>query len=258
MDAVRMNLIMHKTGITLNTNREVMEELGSNSVYSRVLAIDNKNTAKDADYLPLLLDKFEQKWLVSYTIITKYGVKEKVFSPEDPASLTINVQYETTLAQERVVDNRIADILNNLKLEDSSDYEKVKTIHDYIINLASYDTTYMKSSVYDILVDKTAVCEGYTLAAYRLFTDAGLECKIISGRGNGEAHAWNIVKVDGQWYNIDLTWDDPITNTGEQMLRYDYFLKSESDFTDHVRDREFRTKEFINAYPIAGESYPTE
>jgi transglutaminase/protease-like cytokinesis protein 3 len=157
-----------------------------------------------------------------------------------------------------MVDNRLADILNDLKLKDASDYEKVKTIHDYIINLASYDTTYRKSSVYDILMEKTSVCEGYALAAYRLFIDAGLDCRIISGKGNKDAHAWNIVKVDGQWYNIDLTWDDPITNTGEQVLRYDYFLKSERDFTDHIRDGEFNTTEFINAYPIAGVSYPIE
>jgi hypothetical protein len=258
LDAVRMNLIVHKSGFTLNTNREVMEGLGSDSVYNRVLAIDNKNTAKDADYLSLLINKYQQEWLVSYTVITRNGVRKEVYSPDDKATLTINVEYETTLAQERVVDNRVADILKDLKLKDASDYEKVKTIHDYIINLASYDTTYRKSSVYDILMDKTSVCEGYALAAYRLFIDAGLDCRIISGKGNKDAHAWNIVKVDGQWYNIDLTWDDPITNTGEQVLRYDYFLKSERDFTEHVRDGEFNTTEFINTYPIAGVSYPTD
>jgi hypothetical protein len=248
LDAVRMNLIARRTGVTLKTNRGVMEDIGSpESIYDLVIALDRKNTAQDADYLSLLMDQFQQIWQVYST---------GIYSPDDDAELTINAGYESTIAQERIVNSKVPDIIKNLKLTNASDYQKVKKIHDYIINLASYDTTLQKSTTYDILVNKTAVCEGYALAAYRLFTDAGLECRIITGKGNGEGHAWNIVKVDGEWYNIDLTWDDPITNTGKQVLRYDYFLKNDSDFTDHIRDLQFQTEEFMDAYPIAEESYP--
>ncbi len=257
LDAVRLNMIMRKSGIILKTNRAVMNEIGSSStILDVILGIDSKDTSKDADYLSLLIDNIEQKW--SYTnkkLVYPDGREEIVNSGSDPATLTINIKYESTLKQERIVDSLTARIIKSLKLTDATDYEKVKKIHDYIINLAQYDTTYIRSSAYDILVHKTAVCEGYTLAAYRLFTDAGLESRIIIGKAKGEDHAWNIVKVDGQWYNIDLTWDDPISSTGKPVLRYDYFLKNEADFKDHKRLDQYNTALFKATYPIAKKSY---
>jgi hypothetical protein len=257
LDAVRLNMIAHKTGITLQTYRGVMDAIGTrNSIYDLVSVLDSRDTSKDADYLRFIIDHFSQSWRSTSTVVTyPDGSRKEKLSEDDPASLTINIEYETPLTQERVVDSKIASILKELKLEGASDYEKVKKIHDYIINLAGYDTTYERSSAYNLLVDKTAVCEGYALAAYRLLTDAGLECKIISGYGKGESHAWNLVKVDGEWYNLDLTWDDPITSTGKQLLRYDYFLKNDEDFEYHDRDPEYSTAAFARAYPMAEESY---
>ncbi len=258
LDAVRLNMLARRSGITFVTNRATMEEIGSGtSIMDAVLAMDNKDTSKDADYLSLLINNLKQSWR---STSTKYsypdGREEIIKSPSDPASLTIAVSYETTLDQERIVDNKVASILKSLKLNDASDYEKVKKIHDYVINLASYDKTYTRSSAYELLVNKSSVCEGYTLSAYRLFTDAGLETKIITGYGKGESHAWNIVKVNGEWYNIDLTWGDPISSTGAPILSYDYFLKSEKDFKYHDRLSEYMTANFLLAYPVAEESYP--
>jgi transglutaminase/protease-like cytokinesis protein 3 len=93
------------------------------------------------------------------------------------------------------------------------------------------------------------------MAAYRMFTEAGLEARIISGIGNGASHAWNIVKVEGKWYNIDLTWDDPLSYNGEAVLTYDYFLKNTKEFSDHRRDAEYRTDQFLKNYTIAKTSY---
>lgn len=260
LDAVRMNMIMRKTDVTFSTNRKVMEDIGSsNSILKMVLSIDDKNTSKDADYLSLLIDNIEQRWSSIRKIRTDgKGNQTIIESPDDPASLNIQVKYETTLAEERIVDSMIAEILKKLSLSKDNDYDKVKKIHDYIINNTSYDTTYQKSSAYDLLTQKSSVCEGYSLTAYRMFVDAGLESKIITGEGDGQPHAWNIVKVDGQWYNIDLTWDDPITSTGKPMLRYTYFLKNMKDFTNHERDDEFNTPEFSSKYPIAANSYPMQ
>lgn len=257
LDAVRLNMLARRALVTFQTTKGVMNKLQTTkTIYDLVIDIDKTETARDADYLSLLMKEFRQEWQSMSTVITyPNGSKEVVHKDEDPASLTIEVKYDTTLAQERAVDSRITEILKELKLTETTDYEKVKSIHDYIINLASYDTSKKKSSAYDLLINKSSVCEGYALAAYRLFKEAGLESRIISGRGNGENHAWNIVKVEGKWYNIDLTWDDPVSRTGEAILSYKYFLKNEKDFTDHERDEAFRTKEFKNAYPIAALSY---
>jgi hypothetical protein len=258
LNAIRINMVARVTEVSFKTSRSVMKDVNMN-ILDAVLEIDDTTTSKDADYLSLLIDSLKQNWSVSYkTVRYSNGTVKTIESPDDPATLTIQVQYETTLPQEQAVDSKVASIIKSLNLSKATDYEKVKAIHDYIINQASYDMTYQRSTAYDILINKTAVCEGYALAAYRLLTDAGLETRIITGDGDGERHAWNIVKVNGQWYNIDLTWDDPVSTSGKQVLRYTYFLKNERDFKLHNSDAEFKTREFSSNYPIAELSYVME
>lgn len=242
---IRDNLLAHNEKFTIKMSLKTMGAIGTKTdLFEIVAALDDKNTSKDADYLKLSVTRWSASW--------------KWSNMSSTSSLTFSAEYETTAEQEEKVDAKIESALKALNLEDASDYEKVKAIHDYLIERISYDRTLRKHSAYDALINKSAVCEGYATSAYRLFTDAGLEARIITGRAGGGPHAWNIVKVDDEWYDIDLTWDDPITNTGEQLLRYDYFLKSEKDFSDHIRASEFSTKAFLKAYPMAVQSYDAE
>lgn len=94
------------------------------------------------------------------------------------------------------------------------------------------------------LVNKLAVCQGYAEAFSLLCHKAGIQTEMVYGiADNGqsrESHAWNIVRIDGVWYQIDATWDDPITqNTaGGANLRYSYFLIPDSVMNqDHFADR---------------------
>lgn len=239
---IKNNLIVHKQEFTIEMDYKIMKEIGTNTdLFSKVAALDDKGTSKDADYLKLSISSWKSGWSWS--------------SLGDISKLTFSAVYRTTLKQEITLDTKIESVLEALKLEDATDYKKVKAIHDYIIKRTSYDLTYKKHSAYNALINKSSVCEGYALAAYRMFTDAGIECRIISGKAGGDSHAWNIVKVDNKWYNIDLTWDDPIMNTGKQVLRYDYFLKNSKEFSDYQRAPEFNTKAYLKAYPIAKESY---
>lgn len=242
--AIKENLLAHKAEFTIVMDKRIMNEIGTDTeLMDVVTAMDDKSISKDYDYLKLSVRQWRESW--SYSSLSS------------SATLTFSVKYLTTLKQERMLDDKIDSVLAALKLEDATDYKKVKAIHDYIIKRVIYDTSLQKHSAYNALIGKSAVCEGYSAAAYRLFTDAGIECRIITGTAGGGAHSWNIVKVNGKWYNIDLTWDDPITQTGAQVLRYNYFLKNASDFKDHYRDAEFNTKDFVSSYPIAAKSYKT-
>jgi hypothetical protein len=214
-------------------------KLNLDELYQKVIAIDDKSIAKDGDYLAYSMRGWEA--------VTRTGWNS--------TTLNFAPSYKTTLEEEDTVDSKVKSVLKGLKLEGASDYKKVKAIHDYIIKRVSYDTTLVKTSAYDAMINKSTVCEGYSMLAYRLFTEAGLKSRIISGTGNGGAHAWNIVKVKDKWYNIDLTWDDPISSDGKPMLTYDYFLKSTKDFTGHKRDAEYKTDEFVKSYPISKTSY---
>ena len=138
-------------------------------------------------------------------------------------------------------------LASSLFAQDMPDYLKVLKIHDWVVNHTRYNIKNMQEmgnhQAYGALVKGSCVCMGYAEAGLVLFQAAGIETRYISGDGTNsagqtEAHAWNAVKVDGQWYQLDMTWDDPVTNDGSDILRYDYFLLTDSQMgKNHVWDR---------------------
>lgn len=114
-----------------------------------------------------------------------------------------------------------------------SEYAQVKAFHDWLVNNNTYDMSFKESSytAAGALMTGYAVCDGYSKAFDLLCYLSGIDCVRIVGRatnsaGTAGAHAWNKVKIDGQWYNVDITWDDPVSS--KPILRYDYFLISDS------------------------------
>ena len=165
---------------------------------------------------------------------------------------TIQFVYTSDAAQEAQVDQRIPQLVAELGLHGMSDYDKLRTIHDYLVNHITYhqDGTYTSHSAYSALIRGYSVCQGYAGLFQRLCREVGIPCRYITGYA-GEAHAWNIVYLDGYWYNVDVTWDDPVGGS----LRHTYFLKAPADFMDHARDAEYDTAEFHNTYRMAVLSY---
>ncbi|MDE6961362.1 MAG: hypothetical protein K2P27_10950 [Lachnospiraceae bacterium] len=121
-----------------------------------------------------------------------------------------------------------------------SDYEKVKTFHDYLVRQVNYDYDNLKAGTLPdtaftaegALLLHSAVCEGYARAFSYLCRRAGIEEMLVYGTaddGTGvQSHAWNQVCVDGVWYYVDVTWDDPLVDkevvTDGSNIIYDYFL----------------------------------
>ncbi len=85
-----------------------------------------------------------------------------------------------------------------------SDYEKVLTLHDWLVQNAKYDYTYKNYGADGVLLKGTGVCQSYTWAYTILLEYIGIESDIEHGNN----HTWNMVKLDGDWYHIDVTWDD--------------------------------------------------
>lgn len=110
------------------------------------------------------------------------------------------------------------------------DFAKALYIHDYIVKNCNYnlqDRPYDTTS-YGCLVEGEALCEGYAKAFDLLAKELDLPCVLVTGMDkNRENHAWNQVKIGGDWYNVDVTWDDM---DSEQVMRHTYFLCSDSDF----------------------------
>lgn len=111
-----------------------------------------------------------------------------------------------------------------------SNYEKEKYVHDELASAVTYDLTAdMNQSAYSALVNGKSVCAGYARAYQYLLQQLGIPCYYCTGYSGGD-HAWNIVKLDDGYYNVDVTWDDAAA------IRYDYFNKTDADFAStHVR-----------------------
>lgn len=111
-----------------------------------------------------------------------------------------------------------------------SNYEKEKYVHDALASAVTYDLTAdMNQSAYSALVNGKSVCAGYARAYQYLLQQLGIPCYYCTGYSGGD-HAWNIVKLDDGYYNVDVTWDDAAA------IRYDYFNKTDADFAStHVR-----------------------
>lgn len=163
-------------------------------------------------------------------------------------------KYYTTAAQEAELSEKIDSVLQSLDINDeSSDYDVICAVYDYICTNVSYDydnlndSEYLlKYTAYAAMINKTAVCQGYSALMYRMLQQKNIDCRLIPGSN----HAWNIVAIDGVYYNADSTWD-----AGKDPKNYAYFLCGDSDFAEHTRYSEYSTEEFYRLYPMAETKY---
>ena len=163
-------------------------------------------------------------------------------------------KYYTTAAQEAELSEKIDSVLQSLDINDeSSDYDIICAVYDYICANVSYDydnlddSEYLlKYTAYAAMINKTAVCQGYSALMYRMLQQKNIDCRLIPGSN----HAWNIVAIDGVYYNADSTWD-----AGRDPKNYAYFLCGDSDFAEHTRYSEYSTEEFYRLYPMAETKY---
>lgn len=180
-----------------------------------------------------------------------------------PANSTTYLSDDyTSLEQIETGINQIENIKNAiLKRLTGNDYQKILYIHDYLINTIDYDSSYSSIgtySVYGALIEKKCVCEGYAKAFKYLANSAGFNCEIMQGTatnssGQTENHAWNCIEIDGTWYEIDPTWDDPIiigNGKPTNAMKYKYFLKGTSTFEkDHILSHQFSSEGKNFSYP---------
>ncbi|MDR0862055.1 MAG: S-layer homology domain-containing protein [Oscillospiraceae bacterium] len=143
--------------------------------------------------------------------------------------------------------------------DEMTDYEKVLVIHDFIVLSATYsqntdvngDYPDINYTIYGLLVDGEGVCQAYARAMELMLAFADVDAYFVVGEANGGAdwgsHAWLIVKVDGEYYHVDPTFDDPTPDYG--TVDYHYFLVSDSTM---LRDHRWG----LDIYPACDSDYP--
>ncbi len=142
-------------------------------------------------------------------------------------------------AQQQQMEQVVEQVLETIP-EDATDVQKVKLVHDYLVKNTIYDYhNYLNQSVpkiaytpYGALVQKSAVCQGYSEAFQILMEELGIPCKFLASESM--RHAWNMVQIDGEWYHVDVTWDDPVPDLGE-YVSYECFLLSDAAIQEEDR-----------------------
>ena len=169
---------------------------------------------------------------------------------QKPIDVTITAGYRTTLDQENYVTSKINEILNQIIEDGMNDEAKVKAVHNYIVRNVEYDTSLSLFTAYDALYEGKAVCQGYSLLGYRMLNDIGIPTRIISSAQMN--HSWNLVQVDGQWYHMDMTWDDPIPDVKGRVLE-DHLLLTDAQIIELDKNQDPPRSWEFSEYPSSGE-----
>lgn len=169
-------------------------------------------------------------------------------SLSDQSTITLTVKYrysrdefETRKVHAKEAINKARQIAASRIKPGMSDYNKEKILHDYIINNTRFDyENYLAGKIpdysyeaYGCLVMGKAVCQGYSNAMKLLCDLSAVDCRVVTGEArNGnvwEGHAWNMVRIDGEYYHLDVTFDDPVIKNGVDALTYYYFNLPDSE-----------------------------
>lgn len=205
-------------------------------------------------------------------IISKKGAKDFYTEDNEPIGYCVpdNTTWEERLKIQANGDKakKAAEaILKKIITPNMTDIEKVMAVNDYLIENTTY--TSEDYSLYGPILDGTGVCQGYSFSAELLLNMAGVNCTRVQGYAGltadkytndildalgyyGNLHEWNLVEIDGNWYHLDVTFNDGTVNGKESFANaYQYFLLSDEEMSeDHIWRRTFyqeAPKSFVSA-----------
>ena len=245
---LREAMKQRKGSVTIGVSGKADEETLKKAIGNLIdLAAKHTGAPDEGDYL-------------SFQFASYKGEAQTTLDGLTPVvEITYKLAYYDTAEQEAETDTKVKEIMTEIATDDLSDYEKIAAIHDYICENTEYepaeDSNDIRRTAYGALVEGKAVCQGYSAALYRLLLEAGIDNRIIFGTGVESGgiegpHTWNIVELGGEYYYIDLTWDD-------STMSHDYFLlPTGSGFEDeHIASPEYDEDFFTEQYPLAKEEY---
>ena len=178
-----------------------------------------------------------------------YSAVSSTESAASDVSLSLRINYKITKADFDASVKKAEAIVDEIVDEGMSSFDKTLVLHDYLVDHIVYTNDVEAGeehiyTMYGALILGDAVCQGYAEAFHYLAHLAGLETIIVQGTAGGEAHAWNMVKLEDEWYHVDVTWNDPVMPGGTQVKRYDYLNVTNEEIG---KDHQFMTED----YPVA-------
>ena len=222
----------------------------ANAMFKFEPVVDITSYNISTDDTVALFSAIAKYYPTEYSLLTKSDFKYKIiYSPSLGCITDIRFYYGDN-ANLETFEQRTNDLKTEIgkivaQVEDMSDFEKALYIHDYIVLNSEYDLELLemlksggtlsgelyseKYSEYSILVNGTGICGSYALAYRALMTAAGVDCLYLSSQQMN--HAWNMVKIDGEWYHVDCCWDDPVPDTFG-VTRRTHFLRTDKEIME--------------------------
>lgn len=154
-------------------------------------------------YAAFMADHGDVFWVQGYTY-TQYTLGEQVQSMEFSPKYNMDVE-ERNLSMEQVKASA-DELLLGIDVS-ASDYEKAKYVFETLIQNVDYDASVDNNqNILSVFLSRATVCRGYACATQYLLNRLGMESAICTGYANGQSHAWNLVKLEGEYYYMDTTW----------------------------------------------------
>lgn len=160
---------------------------------------------------------------------TNYSYKYNTINKCIQITLNYNETKDNIEYSKKIFNETVDKIINDANKLDS-DYEKEKYVHDYILKNVKYDkNAKMNQSAYSALINKRSICAGLSRAFQLIMIKLNIPTYYCVGVSSVN-HAWNIVKLDDGYYNVDLTWNN------SDITEYKYFNKTDEEFSiTHTR-----------------------
>ncbi len=216
-------------------------------------------------YYGVLADHPEIFWIGTSAQVTESGLSHKVISYEFETVVPREERETMRLQLEATANECIYGIG-----EGASDYEKIKSVYEYIIDLADYDANGRDTqNIQSVLLYQASVCAGYSKTFQYILNRMGMFCTYITGTiRDGGDHGWNMVRIGENYYYVDVTWGDPVfanqmEGEGEAMvINYNYLCCTETElFRTHIPSGDIELpsclSEDYNYYRLNGYYYET-
>ena len=219
--------------------RELYERIKNYEDSADLYASVDAETFWDA-YYAVMADHPEFFWVGSSVQVKESALTGTVMGYN--LSTTVDVESRDYL---RAQLEAAADECINQISPEASDYQKIKYVYEYLINTTDYNSSSPDNqNIQSALLGHSSVCAGYSKAFQYILHRMGMFCTYVTGKtSDGGDHGWNIVRIDGVYYHVDVTWGDPVfvNQNGEtgssSLMNYNYLCCTDSEiYKTHVPD----------------------
>lgn len=191
-----------------------------------------------------------QKFLLDHPEVFYLNDKYSVSTSQNILGDNVLVKISYSVSSKEELDSKIEEIKNsitkiieNANISEGTMFEKELKLHDTLAKKVKYyeydnieqipDTAH---NIYGAFVQNTAVCDGMAKSLQLLLDKIGIESIVLTGALDGESHAWNMIKLDGKWYNLDMTSNKSIKDSDNVVVHSYFNITTEEIKSTHSID----------------------